>query len=117
MRLDMKRERRNILASLAPAAGITLLLAWAQHPGVPPRPPRVPSADEEEAPKLDPKAILKENQKQIQKDVRSLFTLVTQLRDEVSRAEPGGLISSGVARKADEVAKLARQIKDLARNA
>ncbi len=117
-RLDMKQERRIFLGSLAPAAWIASVMARAQQRGEPPHPPRrrPPFEDEEETPKLDPKAILKSNQKQILEDVRRLFTLVTQLRDEVSKAEPAEVASSGLARKADEIAKLARQIKDLARN-
>jgi hypothetical protein len=116
MRLEMMQGRRTFLGSLAPAACIASLMAWAEQRGQPPRRPRLPSADEEETPKLDPKAILKDNQKQIQKDVGRLFTLVTQLRDEVSKGDSAEVASFGLARKAEEIAKLARQIKDLARN-
>ena len=113
----MKQERRFFLTTLAPAALIAAAVAAAQQPPLgPPRPrSRSPFPDEESAPKLDPKLVLKENQKQIQDDVKQLFQLATELKQQVSKTDSAEVLSLDLVRKAEEIEKLARQIKNLAR--
>jgi hypothetical protein len=79
----------------------------------PPVPPRMP---DEDIPKIDPKAILKGNQKQIQDDVKRLYALATELKEQAEKTDSTAMLSLPLVRKAEEIEKLARQIKNLAKS-
>jgi hypothetical protein len=86
-----------------------------QPPGhLPPgrEPPTLPDAD---LPKVDKKALLKDNQKQIHEDVERLYTLASELKEEVAKTDSTAVLSLALVRKAEEIEKLAKQIKNLAR--
>ena len=65
--------------------------------------------------KNDPKEILKQNKDQIHDDVEKLFTLASELKDEVEKTDSANVLSLGMVGKAEQVEKLAKQIKNLAR--
>jgi sugar-specific transcriptional regulator TrmB len=69
-------------------------------PGIPPR---------------DPKEQLKENQKNLRHDADQLLELAQQLKAEADKTEQTEVLSMPLVRKAEEVEKLARKVKDLAR--
>jgi hypothetical protein len=77
------------------------------HPGAP--------DPEQDAPKIDPAAIRLQNQKQIQKDVKKLYTLAGELKDQVEKAESASVLSLTLVDKAKEIEKLAKQIANLMR--
>ena len=96
-------------ALVAGAAAIGRAQSSQQPPG---RPPIFPPED---LPKVDKKAALKDSEKQIQQDVQRLYTLASELKEEVSKTDSTSVLSLAVVRKAEEIEKLAKQIKNLAR--
>jgi len=122
----MKTGRRFFLSGFAVAfAGAKTLFAGSQQRGSPPRAPRLPDAgypgnlpgDFPPLPAPDPKAQLKENQKNLRKDADQLLQLAQELKDEAEKTEQTDVLSLSLVKKAEEVAKLARHIKDLAKAA
>jgi hypothetical protein len=61
------------------------------------------------------KAVLEERQKSIKKDVEKLYDLAAQLKTEVEKTDSTTILSLAMLKKAEEIEKLARQIKDHAR--
>lgn len=114
----MVNGRRAFLFAVLPAALAAGALA-AQQPIPPdrgPRPPRWPGEPDEDAAKLDPKRLLKQNQKDIQADVERLFKLAEELKDQVAKTDSSEVLSLPLIKKAEEIEKLAKQIKNLARS-
>lgn len=80
--------------------------------------PRQPNSD----PSVDPamaaaarKAMLEQNQKDIKKSVEKLFDLAKELKEQVDKTDSATVLSLSLVRKAEEIEKLARQIKDRAK--
>jgi hypothetical protein len=126
----MEPKRRIFLASIFPAAlamplGSALLRSSIQEP----RPPLVPhdpsnprntspTSDDPfhvDAPKVDPKVVLTRNQVEIREDTQKLFTLASALKEQVSKTDSATVLSLPLVQKAEEIEKLAKQIKNLAR--
>jgi len=61
------------------------------------------------------KAILEERQKNIKKDVAKLYDLAAQLKTEVEKTDSTTVLSLAMLKKAEEIEKLAKQIKDRAK--
>jgi hypothetical protein len=61
------------------------------------------------------KAILEERQKNIKKDVEKLYDLAAQLKTEVEKTDSTTVLSMAMVKKAEEIEKLAKQIKDRAK--
>jgi hypothetical protein len=61
------------------------------------------------------KAVLEQHQKDIKKDIEKLYDLATQLKTEVEKTDATSVLSLGMVKKAEEIEKLARQIKDHAK--
>jgi hypothetical protein len=125
----MRQRRREFLQTALSAtllAGTSQTAAWGlqatgrsqqpsqqRDPAQPPSPSTFPDAD---IPRIDPKAILKGNQKQIQDDVKRLYALATELKEQAEKTDATAMLSLPMVRKAEEIEKLARQIKNLAKN-
>jgi hypothetical protein len=90
----------------------------AQNPvPLPPLPRRGPD-DKDDAPAPQPgakKAVLEQNQKDIKKDVEKLYELASELKTEVDKTDATAVLSLAMVKKAEEIEKLARQIKDHAK--
>jgi hypothetical protein len=99
---------RWLAAVLAVATG-----AAAQQPQSQPIPPFPP--EEPPGPKIDPKLILRENQKEIRRQTLRLYELADQLRKEVEKTDTTAVFSLELYRTAEEIEKLARRIKNLLR--
>ena len=123
----MDPKKRNFITQLfswacaAPLALLAIRAAYAQNP-----PPKLPTGNPpgydsrndpfgDGAAKPDPKQILKQNHDQIHDDVEKLFILATALKDEVEKTDSANVLSLAMVGKAEQVEKLARQIKNLAR--
>jgi hypothetical protein len=64
-------------------------------------------------PKLaDPKEQLKEDQKTIRRDVDHLLQLVRDFKEETDKTQETEVLSLSLVKKAEEIEKLARQIKE-----
>ena len=68
-------------------------------------PPASPNA------KSPAKVRLEENQKDIKKDVEKLFDLASQLKQQVEKTDATAVLSLAMVKKAEEIERLARQIK------
>jgi hypothetical protein len=122
----MLESRRRLMMTCLGAAGILagqpLLAAWQSRPSPQPRPS--PNAPDPNFPPglngpiakgTDKKAIDKENQKEIRADVAKLYEMVADLKDQIDKTDAASTLSVSVVKKAQQIEKLAKQIKDLAK--
>jgi hypothetical protein len=63
-------------------------------------------------PRSDPKVQLKEDQKALRHDVERLLQLVKELKDESDKTPETDVLSLSLVKKAEDIEKLARQIRD-----
>jgi len=110
------KNRRTFLGGLLTAGLATRFtreLPQAQNPKLPqdqrttpdptPENPLAPSAE---------KRMLEENQKDIKKKVEKLYDLAAELKAEVDKTDSSKVLSLNLVRKAEEIEKLARDIKN-----
>jgi hypothetical protein len=112
------KSRRKFLAYMVAAgmpAGILALLPAAQVPSPRPQNPQQQKDDDSNSPKIDPKLILEANQKEIKKNVERLYDLASELKAEVEKTDAVRVLSIAMLRKADEIEKLAKEIKSRAK--
>jgi hypothetical protein len=117
--------RRSFLSIFASAlVEAKSLFAHPQRQGqVPQFPAQIPDASSSgrgsrEAPSPpppDPKLQLQENQKNIRQEADHLLDLAKQLKEQADKTEQTAVLSLSLVKKAEEVEKLARHIKDLSR--
>jgi len=110
--------RRTFLASLV-LAGVSSGLAGdmvrAQNPPLIPPPKQQPGQQPEtETPPLPnaDKKILENNDKDMKKKVQQLYQLATELKEEVEKTDSSKVMSLNLMKKAEEIEKLAREIKN-----
>jgi len=63
----------------------------------------------------DPKAIGRANQKEIRTDVAKLYEMVSELKEQIEKTDATSTLSLSVVKKAQQIEKLAKQIKELAK--
>ena len=123
----MDTNRRNFLTAIipltlgAPLGCFSSDFAKIQNP-LPPRPPgaQSPGATKVEEPsnpeiRLGSKDVLKQNQRQIEENVEKIYKLAGDLKDEVEKTDASNTLSLGMIQKAEQIEKLAKQVKNLAR--
>jgi hypothetical protein len=114
----MSLSRRHWLAL---SAGVGGAVWWegavTQNPMSPaPAAPKNPDDSENPSnPATRAKAILEKNQKDMKRDVEKLYELASQLKDEVEKTDATVVFSVAMIKKAEEIEKLARQVKDHAK--
>jgi hypothetical protein len=110
------KNRRTFLGGLLTAglaARFTGELAQGQSPKFPQDQKNGPdSAPENPLAPSPEKRILEENQKDIKKKVEKLYELATELKGEVDKTDSSKVLSLNMVRKAEEIEKLAREIKN-----
>ena len=114
----MLQSRRSPLWILPAAITISALASsvHGQDPFPPSRRPVRPGEDDPNLPeKPSTKAVLEENQKDIKKNVEKLFDLASQLKEQVEKTDSTTTLSLALVKKAEEIEKLARQIKERAK--
>jgi hypothetical protein len=125
----MDANKRNFLTAIIPMAlGVPLGLfsnagfGEAQtglpakpQPAQSPGPPKIdqPMPSDEIKPKT--KDMLKENQRQITENVEKIYKLAGELKDEVEKPDAANTLSLPMIQKAEQIEKLAKQVKNLAR--
>ena len=119
----MPESRRHLLLTLASAAGVLAagpLLLSAQSPQPVPS-PNAPSRNfphrigDPEPTGPDSKAVDKQNQAEIRTEIQRLTELVSELKEEVDKTDANATLSVSVVKKAQQIEKLAKQIKEVAK--
>jgi hypothetical protein len=122
----MLESRRQLIQGFAVLTGLAAsvpLVAFEQHPPTP-QPLPSPNAPNPSFPQgmngpgptqPDQKVIDKQNQAQMRADIDKLYALITDLKQEVTVTNSVNVLSVSVMKKAKEIEKLAKQVKDLAR--
>jgi hypothetical protein len=95
--------------------------SWQQGPF--PTTPRIPGInnpdnmpnEEPPMPRPDPKVQLKENQKKLRGDADRLVQLANELKKQADQTDQTQVLSVTLIHKAEEIEKLAKKIKSLAR--
>jgi len=110
------KNRRTFLGGLL-TAGIAAHFGGESAQGQNPKPPQDQKPGPEAAPEnpLAPSAekrMLEANQKDIKKKVDKLYDLASELKAEVDKTDSSKVLSLNVVRKAEEIEKLARDIKN-----
>ena len=121
----MRESRRTILITLTNALGILAAtrLISAQVTSNLPRPMPSPNAPDPHNPGgLDGLQATKEsaapnpqNQKQIREDVEKLYEMVSDLKKQVEGTDVNSMLSLSLVKRAQQIEKLAKQIKERAR--
>jgi hypothetical protein len=78
--------------------------------GLPENPTLVPELSE-----ANKKAILKEDQKELKKDVQRLFALAQELKSQADKMDSTSVLSVSFMQNAEDIEKLAKKIRNLAR--
>lgn len=118
----MRTGRRFFLSGIAATlAGSRVLLAGTQGqrhdnsshiPQIPDASGSSGADDIPLPPRSDPKVQLKEDQKALRHDVDRLLQLVKELKDESDKTPETDVLSLSLVKKAEDIEKLARQIRD-----
>jgi hypothetical protein len=118
------KKRSFITQVMAWALGAPLALlgirTFAQMAGQqnPPNPVPGHAGDpfpDNSGPKIDEKKILKQNNDTIKDDVEKLYDLASDLKKEVEKTDSVNVLSLPMIQKAEQIEKLAKQVKNLAR--
>src|SRR5215475_364540 len=112
----MRETRRSLLRGLSWSAAALLFACTPAGAQDPTRQPVRPGEDDPNGPpKPSTKAVLEENQKDIKRNIERLFELASQLKEQVERTDSTTVLSLALVKKAEEIEKLARQIKERAK--
>jgi hypothetical protein len=117
----MTDTRRSFLTGLAGTALILMraaLLSGQTKPTGRPTPtdPNQSPESADPAPMKSPsKALLDANEKDIKKNIEKLYQLATDLKAEVEKTDSSQFLSLALVKKAEEIEKLARDIKTRAK--
>jgi hypothetical protein len=121
----MDAKRRLFLTALVPGtvlagasfAGLASPLAHAAAQAQNPRAIPPPNQPAVLAPVTSPSsAQLRQNQRDIRKDVDELFSLAQELKTLASKSDAAQELPVGLIQKTEEIEKLAKKIRDLARS-
>jgi hypothetical protein len=122
----MPESRRRMLMAFFGAAGMLAaesLLPGMQRPSPQPMPspnapdPHVPTGlDRPNVGSSQPPTVMSPaDAKQIRTDVEKLYDLASELKQQVETTDFGSTLSLGLVKKAQEIEKLAKQIKQRAK--
>jgi peptidoglycan hydrolase CwlO-like protein len=113
----MEKNRRSLLQALFTVAVPMVFFAAArgQDASSSKTGPIRPDDDANLPAKSSTKTVLEENQKDIKKNVEKLFDLASQLKDQVEKTDATTVLSLAMVKKAEEIERLARQIKERAK--
>jgi hypothetical protein len=110
--------RRTFLAGLilvSASSGLAIDPTRAQssvlNPPQNPKPGQEPEAEAPSLPNAD-KKILENNDKDMKKKVDRLYQLATELKAEAEKTDSSKVLSLNLMKKAEEIEKLARDIKN-----
>jgi hypothetical protein len=110
------KTRRTFLGGMlfaGAATGLAGSLSLSQVPNIPPKPQpaQEPGAEIPSLPSPE-KQMLEDNNKDIHKKVERLYQLATELKTEVDKTDSTKVLSLNLVKKAEEIEKLAHEIKN-----
>jgi hypothetical protein len=118
----MSDTRRRFLTALAGTGTLLLMRAdglsgQAKPSGRPPapNPNQEPESSDPSPAKSHTKAILEANEKDIKKNIEKLYQLASDLKAEVEKTDSSQILSLALVKKAEEIERLARDIKTRAK--
>ncbi|MEQ1473802.1 MAG: hypothetical protein ABLQ96_08270, partial [Candidatus Acidiferrum sp.] len=80
-----------------------------------PNPNFPPGLDGPDQKQPDKKQMDRQNQAEVKAGVEKLYQLITELREQVQKSDSTSMLSLSVVKKAHEIEKLAKQVKDRAK--
>lgn len=112
----MDSRRKFLTMFLVSGVPLGLMRFTVRAQEIPPKPTPKPQLKDEdtEEPKIDTKAILEANQKDIKKSIERLFQLASELKAEVEKTDSVQVLSVAMLKKAEEIEKLAKSIRSRA---
>ena len=119
----MWESRRILLRNFAGAATVAFIAdsaSFGQDPALSPR-RQIPVRPGDDEPNPNPnaksptKVLLEENQKDIKKNIEKLFDMASQLKEQVEKTDATVVLSLAMVKKAEEIERLAHQIKERAK--
>lgn len=121
----MTETRRDLLTAFLGAAVVLParpLLGWLQGTGQVVKPHPYPNGRDPSAPvntdeprEINRKALEMERQKELRANVAKLYDMVVDLKEQVERTDANSTLSLPVLKKAEQIEKLAKQIKNLSK--
>jgi hypothetical protein len=124
----MSPSRRSLFSGIGTLLGILavhpLVSAFAASAAQTPQPLPSPHAPNPNYPPglngpditpPDRKKLDQQKQADVRADVEKLFGMVSELREQIQKTDSSSVLSVSVVRKAQQIEKLAKQIKDLAK--
>jgi hypothetical protein len=108
----------GVAAVVAGTHALVIAAAQSQHD---PRPPitQLPDASNSTGVETSPrtaraqqKALLKEQQKELRRDIDRMVQMVTDLKDESDKTPETEVLSMSLVKKTEDIEKLARTIRD-----
>jgi hypothetical protein len=121
----MRETRREFVLAMAIATGVMLAEeGWplAQYPPTPPPPPRPAETPNPAEIHSNPQAIaaakralLQENEKEFREGVERLYQLISELHEEVQKTPTTEVLSVRMVKKAEQIEKLAKMLKNRAK--
>jgi len=108
---DSRRRFLSMFVVSSASLGLASYTIRAQE--APPKPTPKPQLRDEDTgePKIDSKAMLEANQKDIRKGIERLFQLASELKAEVEKTDSVQVLSVPMLKKAEEIEKLAKSIR------
>ena len=120
--VGMFDTRRSFLTMLAGAGTLVIMRTESLGGQVKPtgRPPASDPSQEPESSDPTPaksptKAILEANEKDIKKNIEKLYQLATDLKAEIEKTDSSQVLSLALVKKAEEIEKLAHDIRTRAK--
>jgi len=122
----MMESRRRLLMTAVGALGFVIVRPslrgeQTQSPSTPRlhpypngRDPNNPPGNDEPT-RLDLKAIQQENQRKLRADVSKLYEIAADLKSDVEKTDAASTLSLSLIKKAQDIEKLAKQIRSLAK--
>lgn len=114
--MESRREFLTMFFASSVPFGVMGYAMYAQESQTKPPPPPKPALkdDDPDEPKIDSKAILESNQKDIKKNIERLYQLASELKAEVEKTDSVQVLSVVMVKKAEEIEKLAKGIRSRA---
>ncbi len=114
--MESRRKFLNLFLVSGVPLGVMGYAMYAQESQTKPPPPRKPTLkdDDTDEPKIDSKAILESNRKDIKKNIERLYQLASELKTEVEKTDSVQVLSVVMVKKAEEIEKLAKGIRSRA---